>query len=140
MIPLRICTQLLRDHKIFTNSQINPSPNESISRKDNNSVNLPTTSVSANHLSPQDRAVLCTIANECVRNIMQRHLDVQWMLLREEVNNDWTHLDNGGLHPDSDPTNSDSTARWQLSCVFILILDVVLDLQHSLSASVAICM
>ena len=68
MIPLRICTQLLRDH----------SEEEA--------------------LDPEDRIFVESLAAECVENILHRHLDPKWGLAREELAHDWSFLDGGGLN------------------------------------------
>ncbi len=67
MIPLRFCTQLLRN-------------NDGL-------------------LSEEDRTYATKLANECVTNILDRHYDKKWNLVREEMNHDWSQLNNNSNSP-----------------------------------------
>lgn len=70
MIPLRICTQILRDHSEDAEEAL---------------------------LDPEDRIFVESLAAECVENILYRHFDAKWGLAREELAHDWSFLDRGGL-------------------------------------------
>ena len=70
MIPLRFCTQVLR---AFPNS----STSDGI------------------YLDNVDKLYLSNLADTCVDNILDKHYDPKWDLVREEMHYDWTPMNNG---------------------------------------------